>query len=189
MSSENQQPSEQAVVYHHPEHSHEIPRTHHKTPKLPLWALIAIIALALGLIACVLLLNFSNQRIKENESDEPREIVTGYEVVCGREIVDRYNNSLNVFDGTGDEVLAQLSSDITALNGYSDDPTCQTILFMNAWRTGDIEVMQSSISYIREAFDQNMFANSDLSSVLTFSQMESVAEQFSNLDNNPQPTE
>ena len=93
------------------------------------------------------------------------------EVVCGDEMVTRYNKAVTYEQRDGDSerltpdsaALASIAAEIRALPSYADAPTCQSMLL---W----IGIEESNYDQTKEAYDRlvllherNFFPNNNLS--------------------------
>lgn len=83
-------------------------------------------------------------------------------VVCGDEIVERYQEIYFPLDEDDSQTVDELIATITSNPYSSDDPTCQTILFWLADGRKDVQTKESSLAAIKRLHKEGAYANSAL---------------------------
>jgi len=90
-------------------------------------------------------------------------------VVCGNDIVDKYNDASLLLGRNGEskltvdtEGIKEVKTAILAKDGNKEDPTCQAILFWIGYRETDYEATKTAYEAVRKLHDQNIFPNNNI---------------------------
>jgi len=168
----------------HPNEAKQWHKIRYRTSAEKRWRLIAIILAALLVAAAVIIVLYKINQYAHRDTH-----ATSYTIVCGQDIVERFNNrDPAVPDGTGDERFIRVYEDIVAMDGWTNDPTCQTIVFAYAQLMNDADGMMTAANKLQELNSKNIFANNELSGGFSVSNMVAIAEaqQYINSENNQQ---
>lgn len=109
--------------------------------------------------------------------------------VCGSDIVEEYNKASS-YEYRGDDAT-EPTMDVTALNnvtikikersGYSEDPTCQVMLFWNAYENNEIDQADQALKKLKDLHEMRAFPDNNLSTSVPFYQYEESLEYIKNL--------
>lgn len=105
--------------------------------------------------------------------------------VCGDDIVSSYN-SLSVYALRGEsedltvdiEGLRALATDITAKDGYQNDPTCQTILLEISIYNEDYTSAKKALTAVEELSDKKQYAATTINGISTVDEYKTYVNQI-----------
>jgi len=111
----------------------------------------------------------------------PAQRVAVQTVVCGDEIIDRYNQlSLSVpLNPAAQQNLSRIVKDITAKGDYAKDPTCQAILWWNAMQSRDAAEMKKALNSLKNLRNDGLYVDNNLMNTFSIPSMNSLTEEAS----------
>lgn len=141
---------------------------------------ILVILLALGGVGVWLVMS---GRFSSVATILPNTTVT---IVCDDAIVKTYNDARE-YKLRGDEktetsdeaALAELSTTIRQKSGYENDPTCQTILFWNAYLKKDYDATKTAYEAIKKLHEKQFYANTNLYGIASITSYEAIVFSLS----------
>ncbi|MBC7764726.1 hypothetical protein H7Y29_03335 [Microbacteriaceae bacterium] len=130
---------------------------------------VAIIALAVGALFALGYIYFGIKVPGQKVSVSYR--------VCSSEVVDQYSK-INA-DSAQEErqSLTDVTTRIKAIGHNEADPTCQTMLFLAAFRTEDYQGMRQPMQLIQSMYDRGIYADSNLQSGYSVKMMNSLLKE------------
>lgn len=143
------------------------------------------VLIILGLGAAVWWL-FATDRLVYNAAGTTDNTEGTVALVCNDDIVNRYNAArlFTLRDGSDepsfDEAgLTELVREVKSLSGYEADPTCQTIVFWDSYDGKDYEATKRTYETLRTLHEQDKFADTNLSNIMSISDYGVLAETLS----------
>jgi hypothetical protein len=134
---------------------------------------VGVVAVIVAVLAVLLFLIMSG-RIYIGAKNPSQKVVV-QTVVCGDDIINRYNPLEDpLYDGQ--DSLEAISNDIKKLKNYSDDPTCQQILFYDAIRRENVSDMETAKNAIKNLHEHGVFVDNNLTYIQSIPTMEQVIE-------------
>ena len=128
-------------------------------------AVIVSIAVVLALAGVTTWLFVSGKLVWVDSNTRPATA----KIVCDKATVDTYNSAM-FFIIRGSDTTASIDSkgvddlktEIQAKEGYREDPTCQTILYLTAVYKSDYEAAKAAAASVKELHDKNIFADNNI---------------------------
>lgn len=117
---------------------------------------VVIIALAVGLLV---MLGY----VYLGHKSPGQQVHVAYSV-CTQEMIDQYNNISATSPDDEHKILKGIAEHVKATPHNEGDPTCQTMLFLIAFRTEDYQGMRQPMQLVQSMHDRGIYADSNLSS-------------------------
>jgi len=93
----------------------------------------------------------------------------GYQIVCGDDLVNKFNKAVYVDVTKGSKVsgidtsaLKSLEAQIKQLKGYKDDPTCQTLIFWSDIDNYNYDGAKAAYQAVKQQHAEGKYPNNDI---------------------------
>jgi hypothetical protein len=97
--------------------------------------------------------------------------------VCGSELMTQFSEIDTGIAEKDYQLLKDLATRIKKINHNDEDPTCQTMLFVAAFRMEDYQQMRQPLEKIQRLYVQGIFADSNLVGGYTLNRMQVLSKQ------------
>jgi hypothetical protein len=108
---------------------------------------------------------------------QPQQQVSVSYRVCDAKMAETYMNMTAKSADEERKMLNDFVSKIKKTPHNQQDPTCQTLLFMIAYRTEDYQGMRQPLQLVQGLYDQGIYANSNLSAGYSLPTMHTILKE------------
>ena len=108
-----------------------------------------------------------SQKITVSEKSQKVTVTT---VVCGDDVINQFNQAYANF--TNEAAFQNLINKIKSLSGYSDDASCQQMLFIYSVYKNDSAGEKAAGAVLTKLHNEGIFPNNNISGLLTISSVQ-----------------